>query len=352
MVVNRILNEVTDFYISSRDFNGISVTGLLSSRTLSWPDLQNILVQLIKDKKITLTFSSVFVNPHIKAFRDLPIEKQLKKLQKEQPQEICAYPNSSVIKTAVKIKSYDNRPFTKRLLLGEPQLEPIYFDLEVLEKYYNDPRYNFRFYDYGGGISISDKYYESKETAKRDKIFVQTFGVGYDQNMNRVIVVFLRYLSYLSPEHQQFWNIHKCTLECKMSKEYYTNSILGQWVNHCSIYQAFLMEQVVLNDMSKLMARPPLFRKTFEENRPREFSFFLRPTLKNYENFVHLLDKMISDNMNKDFFKIEIDNETIEAHSKGTLSILDQWLRKSVKAPDNKIFDEIIQPFKEVRKLR
>ena len=360
MLENWLLKRITDFYINSNDFNGIPISRLLQEVNLSWPELRDSLIELIKNDEITLTFSSVFVNPHIKAFKDLPIDQQVQKLQTESPDEICAYPTAIVIQSVINIDAYTNKPFTKRLLLGEPQLLPLFFDLEVLEKYYNDPRYNFRFYDYGGGISISDRYYESKETAKRDKIFLQTFGVGYDQNMNRVAVVFLRYLSNLSPEHQQFWNTHICALECKMSKEYYANSFLGQWVDHGSIYQAFLVEQVVINDMSKLMSRPPLFRETFEENRPREFSFFLRPTLKNYENFVHLLDKMIADNINKDFFHNEIPLEekikhpdgTIEARPKGTLSLLDEWLRKSVKVLDNKVFDEIIQPFKEVRKLR
>lgn len=357
---DRILRQITDFYIGSHDFNGISGIQLLRELKLPWPELLDSLIELIKDEKITLTFSSVVVNPHIKAFQDLPMSEQVQKLQSEGPEGICAYPTTSVIQSVVDVTTYRDRPFTKRLLLGEPQLQPVYFDLTVLGRYYADPRYDFEFWDYGGTISISTAHYESEDTAERDKVLLETFGLGYDSHKNRVIVVFLRYLSDLSPEHQQLWNTYILSAKCKMVEEYYRENILGEFVDHGSIYEAFLEEQVVINEMSQLMGRPPLFRKTFKDDRPKEFSVFLRPTLKNYLSFVHILDKMTADNISRDFFQNEVlleetirhSDGTIEIRPRATLALLEDWLQKRIRVEDHTVFDEIIQPLKEVRKLR
>lgn len=359
MQSNTILKDITDFYIGSRDFNGMPVTELLGRQGLPWPELQDSLIQLIKDEKITLTFSSIFINPHIKAFPDLSPSEQIKKLKSKKSESMCAYPTASVIQSVVDVTEYNDRPFTKRLLLGEPQLLPIYFDLTVLERYYEDPRYKFRFYDYGGSISISDSYYASEDIAERDKVFLKTFGLGYDSKKNRVVVVFLYYLSGLSPEHQRAWDTSSLSVKCQMADEYYRNSILGEWVEHGSIYQAFLKEQIVINEMSQLMGRPILFRETFSDDRPKEFSTFLRPTLKNYLNFVHLLDKLLSDNINKDFFQNEVPLEerirrsdgSVEVRPRGTLTLLDDWLRKKIRAKES-VFNKIIKPLKKVRNLR
>lgn len=139
--VDTILTEITDFYIRSHDFNGILVERLGKELNLSWTDLQALLSELITKQKITLTFGGLVGNPHIKRFRDLPVGEQVKNLQSEAPNTMCAYPTSSVIQSVVDVNTYNDKSFTKRLLLGEPQLEPVYFDLTVLEKYYADPRY-------------------------------------------------------------------------------------------------------------------------------------------------------------------------------------------------------------------
>jgi len=94
----------------------------------------------------------------------------------------------------VSLDRFQNKPFTRRLLLGEPQLKPAFFHFDVLERYYNDPRYSFQFEDNQGTISITDKHYRSKSMAAKDKVFIQTFGLGYTaspKSRDRVIVVYL-----------------------------------------------------------------------------------------------------------------------------------------------------------------
>ena len=91
-----------------------------------------------------------------------------------------------------------------------------------------------------------------------------------------------------------------------------------------------------------------------------EFSFFNSPTLVNYERFISVLDKMISDNINKDFFigKVEeyemvtISEGVVERRVKGTLKLMEEWLRKHYTLQDEKGYDKLMKPLKDVRKER
>ena len=358
-----ILKIVTDFYLKSSDFNGMpldTITGMLGNGDEAiTAQVTDAVVRLITEEKVTLTFSSIFVNPHIKAFADLPPLEQVERLLKEASSSICVYPTSQVVGSATDIGVYDDRPFTKRLLVGDPQLTPIYFDLHVLDTYYSDPRYLYSFNDYDGSISVSDDYFESKQMPERDQTLLQTFGIGYDSDRNRVVVVFLRYLSDLSPEHQRIWHAHTHLDECRMVYEYYQNSILAEWADCLSVYQAIMEEQKILNSLASLLRKPPLFRNTYDE-RPQGFSLLLRPTLKSYLEFIHLFDKMLSDNISKEFFAGDVSLEDqlqrkdgrVEVRQKGTLTLLEEWLRKTVRFPDEEPYTAIMEPLREVRRIR
>ena len=112
--------------------------------------------------------------------------------------------------------------------------------------------------------------------------------------------------------------------------------------------------------MCGLKNRPPLFRDSFEESRPREFAFLIRPTLNEFNDFVLLLDKMMSDNINRKFFSGEVEEQVervrpdgrIEVQSKGTIALLEEWLTKRFRTPDPKPKEELIDIFKEVRQKR
>ncbi len=70
-----------------------------------------------------------------------------------------------------------------------------------------------------------------------------------------------------------------------------------------SIFDAFIEELHHINEMCKLMSHPALFKDDFKDNnKPRELCFLIRPTLKQFNEFILLLDKMISENINRAFF--------------------------------------------------
>jgi len=357
----RIKQIVADFYISSADFNGITLNELGQRLSMHPANLRDQVAKLVGAGELTLAFASISENPYIKRFPDIAAEEQLERLDNEPSTKVCVYPVATLVQSLVDLTQYNERPFTKRLLLCEPQVYPIYFELAVLERYYSDPRFLFSFDDFIGSIGIKDAHYEDGSTNERDKTFLQTFGLGYDEKGNRVVVAFLRHLSRLTPDHQQYWRSFIVPSNCRMHKDLYVAAIEGGWVEHGSVYKAFVEEQRIINEMASLMGKQPLFRRTYDgEKRPKELSFFLRPTTQNYQDFVHLLDKLISENISKDFFSgdIPLETETVRKDGKvvvtqkGTLSLLDEWIRKHIRMRDENIYDEIIKPLRAVRELR
>lgn len=364
------LHRIRDFFVGSRDFNGIPLDALarelLQRHGLPAGQFRAHIRALVRNGKISLHFASHSQNPHIKRIPDLPIEEQLRRLdgylKDGDNDRVCAYPSADVIQMVLEVTEYAGRPFTKRLALGEAQLTPIFFDLDVLDKYFRDPRYRFEFHDFSGSISISNEHYAAADMPGRDKVLLDTFGIGYDADRNRVVVAYLRYLADLSPEHQQIWNAHVVDGPCQMNSDYELATIWGEWPRHVSAYQALLIEQSEINKLCDLIGKPPLFRETFDENRPREFAPTLRPTLLSLQGFIRVLDKMLSENINRDFFRGDIPLERdhqrpdgkVEVQRPGTLKLLQEWITTWYRpaGPEADVERDVIEPLRRVRQLR
>lgn len=354
------LDKITEFYLKSNGFNGISFRIL--NDEVGDDDLVKTLITLLENDYISIVFGDYHPNPHIKALRCESAEEQIEKAKSDKIHNSCVYPSQSHLSKLININDYSNKPYTLELALGHPQLDFRVFDLSVLEYYRNDPRYYYQNDDVRGHIYVNDEYYQSDEMPKSDKILVEHFGFSYDENQYRAVAVFLVYLSRLSPEHQQIWKAKELIGDYKLHPDYYKNTILGSWGDGISIFSAFIKELNLINMMSEAMARPGLFRTDFsDKNKPKNFTFLIRPTLSEFNDFISLLDKMLSDNINKSFFMDDVsyENETIRddgktiVQHKGTITILDDWLNKYY-CPSNvdDSFDIIIDPLKKIRKLR
>jgi len=179
------------------------------------------------------------------------------------------------------LKEFDAKYFSKQLALGEPQLAMRFFDIEILDSYFNNPRFDFKINDYSGSISCKyDEYYNTL-VRKEDDLYIKSFGIGYDEYGKRVAVVCLRYLNNLSEEQQSYWKNREVIGKCKVLEAYYINLVEGRWYFPNSLFSLFLGEQKCLNDLSEEIFKIKLFRETFEnEKRPKEFTFFFIPTTK------------------------------------------------------------------------
>ncbi|HMM78414.1 MAG TPA: hypothetical protein PKC65_00165 [Pyrinomonadaceae bacterium] len=358
-----ILRTAAEFYLKSGDFNGISALDLSSSLGVEWDDLRADLADLIQEDKIGVLHSDQDMNTHILRVGFPDASVQIEKLDTDDLFHTCVYPRPIYLETVVDTKHYENEPYKLDLANGEPQLAFRTFDLSVLEYYRNDPRYYYHTNDINGSISVKREYYESNQMPEHDQILLQTFGFAYDDDLNRGVAVFLRYLSDLSPEHQQIWKMKEVNGTYDLHPEYYRNTVLGAWGKHLPICSAFILELYVVNQMCAAMGRPPLFLTDYGpygEDRPQNFTFLVRPTLEEFNNFVLLLDKLLSDNINKKFFQNEVSYETetprydgkVVVSKKGTIQILEDWISKVFRPQDRTLIDTSIASLRKIRKLR
>lgn len=357
-VGQRILEEVTSYYLTSGDFNGISANFLSKRIGQSWQDLRAELSELVSQDLVGILYSDVEINTHIVRLGFEAKEVQIDKLKTEELFHTCIYPLEKYLSTVVDRNDYQGQPYRLELALGSPQLAFRSFDLNILEQYRNDPRYSYKNDDIRGTITVNDN-----SLAQADQILLQHFGFSYDKDLNRAVAVFVYDLAELSPEHQQIWKARQLVGKYELHPDFYRNSILGEWGEKISIFDALLHEMWVINQMAQAMERPPLFRHDYGEygeNKPPKLGFLVRPTLEEFNSFVHLLDRMLSDNIDKEFFRNEIPTETeltredgkIEVRQKGTLQLLDSWVRKFFRPTEWEPWDEAISTLKKVRKLR
>jgi hypothetical protein len=362
---SQLLARIVSSYLESRDFNGISLGALLK-------DKNGRALEIIKDliaRGDVEALSEESVNPHIKRLPAPPISRQLSYLANDGI--VCLYPSIKHMVRTLPGQVYRQRPFTRLLALGHPQLEPIFFHLNVLERYQSDPRYIFRFDGLDGHISVKETAYRSKEMGGADKVMLATFGLGTSSKGHRVITSYLRYLSALSPRHQQHWRSHQAYGKHKMEANYARRGLFGEWTKGVSIYEALLAELLHINKMCERIGLPPLFRNDFsgelakaERNaaldEPKGFGLLMKPTKKAFLDFAHVLDKVVSENINREFFAaqgIELDEQqTTGGHTivtaKGTLRLLEEWLTKRIRIHSENGPATIVAPLKEIRKLR
>jgi len=363
MTQSDILQEVSSFYLGSRDFNGIPAIQLEKKVGVAWGNLRPLLRQLIEQDLIGVLFGDIELNTHILRLGFPPKDTQISKLSTDELCHTCVYPRAKHLEKIVDSSLYANEPYKLCMALGEPQLAFRSFDLSVLESYRNDPRYFYKNDDINGSISVRIEYYESNRMAERDQVLLETFGFSYDENFNRAVATYIRYLADLSPEHQQIWKMRELSGDYKLHPDYFRNTIIGDWGEKVPIFSAFVNELYIINRMAEAMGRPPLFRKDYGEygeDRPQKLSFLVRPTLEEFNGFVLLLDKLLSDNINKSFFQDEVPYESeserkdgrIVVQPKGTLQILDDWVRKYIRTDNWELWDESIKTLREVRKLR
>ena len=335
-----LLATVINHYLNSGDFNGYRVTPNIDA---------GVIATLISDGKLELHCVDRHPNPSIRAF---PAEATNEQISKIHHLDGCLYPTPDLLRDH--IPSDIESPFTTMLAQGAAQFEFRAFDLSVLEFYRNDPRYNYTTDDIHGAISVKQ---EPSGLRASDEVFLQTFGYCYDDDTNRAVAVFLRYLHDLTPEHQRIWQAKLLDGKYYLHPDYYRTSILGEFPERLSIYDALLAEQQEINRMAQTSGKPPLFRRTYEPNlRPKGFGILIRPTQQAYDSFVHTLDKLMSENLNRDFFDGDLDLSETAVKQSGekitiqvpTVRLLEQRF-EGATSPNK---DRMLATFRRIRRLR
>lgn len=264
MAETPLLDAIATPFIESAKsdgFNGVVGSALLRIQR-NPQKLRTELSALVRDGRVAAVFSRLSVNIHIKRFPDISIEEQLKLLAVEPLGAFCLYPAASAVKTRVDLAAWQDRPFSKALLLTEPQLSFRAFDMAALERYVADPRYIVQFYDYMGSMSVADDYFRDIAHPERDKVSLQTFGLGFDERRYPYLVVFLRYLSALTAEHQQYWNSYLASGDIRISEPYFRSSFEGEFWTNRSVRHAIVEEMRLIRVLTEaIWGRPPVSRR-------------------------------------------------------------------------------------------
>ena len=213
-----ILRVVASYYLDSGDFNGTPIIRLIQEIGVDWNKMWPALQELIDEDAIGVLFSDLELNTHILRLGFPPKEVQISKLDTDDFFHTCVYPRPGYLHKVVNASRYVGEPYKLCLALGEPQLAYRSFDLSVLEMYRNDPRYLYSADNISGSICVRSEYVESNQIYERDQVLLETFGFAYDENLNRAVASYVRYLADLSPEHQQIWKAKELTGNFKLSR--------------------------------------------------------------------------------------------------------------------------------------
>ena len=152
-----------------------------------------------------------------------------------------------------------------------------------------------------------------------------------------MIISFPRYLSSLSKSQQNLWESYEITNPsnlCKIYKPYWDNIMEGSWSFPQSLASGILNERTYINKFWKEIFGEGLFQNDFTiEELPPYFSFLFLPTNRSLGNFIHLMDKLFSDQLNSKHLKnliykgkkgYKIITEEIDSQI-GSLKALELW---------------------------
>lgn len=345
----KILDEITDYYLNSKDFNGLSL------RNLNTKDI-NLLEELIDEESIEILSCRFVINPHIRMYNLNVSREEQKEELKDNINSCVLYPSKKYLDT---LNLSNHKPFTEILMKGSNHLDLIFFKMDILESYFQDPRYHIFFGDYRGTIVTRDKY----TLGNYDDIeYIKDFGIAYSksENRERCIGVFIGDLSDLSLYDQMKWKKYMLPNQENyyINSSFYKNTILGQWTDKISVYDAILDEMKLINKLCNNMKLPKLFKIEFSnesyEERPDYYRMMFLPTLKNYHDFVMVLEKMFVDNINVDTFKAKgVGLKTVNPYDKkgkkASIRMFSEWLDLNIINGDMK---PIIQVLKDIRKER
>lgn len=376
-IKDKLLNEIIKQYQNSYDYNGIPTYTLkfpifdnkfnfrnetelneeVFNKDISILEYKKYLIELLEEDKIEILSTNIVPNPMIKAYelnipKDIQIDEILNNFN-----NIVIYPTINSLKNS---NCKENKVFTKRIAMGEAKLKILFFKVEIVQEYCDNPQYSVRFDGYRGYIVLNDEYCNENEKIE----YIQDFGIAYSKKdpNKRAIGVFLDDLAKLSESDQLKWYIklQKQQNDFVINRGFYENLVIGNWINNVSIYDALLDEMKIINKMCQKMHVPKLYKEEFDINddRIKDYRIIFLPTLKNYWDFLLVIEKMFVNNINTETFTkgdgttkniTELREEN--GDKKGSIKLFEEWLNLNIIGK-NSIQNDIIDPLKKIRKIR
>ena len=138
------------------------------------------------------------------------------------------------------------------------------------------------------------------------------------------------------------------------------NAILGAFVTTHWVFDAMLEEMEIINQQCEAIGLPPLFNHIYRiscNERPDGYGNILLPTLKNYYDFVLVMEKLLVHNISIKTFQKDvgiiraINRKNEDGSDKGSLVMFKEWIEQNVRASFD-VDTVIMAPLKKIRKIR
>ena len=348
-----LLDEVIKRYLHSGDFNGLYV----DAETLDRP----VASKLVEDGLVEVVAEEDFINPHIRPWPSRrSIESQVASIDRlnDETYGLCLYPKAQALKAVRTPKRYAHQPFSQAMAKGRGTLELAYFRFDVLEQYRNDPRFLFKFEDFGADATIGDEAFLDDEESEEDKTGLQHVGFaydlsGYDPNdadspIIRRVCVFYGDLAKLTPTHQQRWKTYQVDETGLHPHPVWMTQQMGHWPDGFGPFERLLFEMACLNELHERAFGKPLLRTT---DRPRDFGWILRPSQHEWDTFIQQLDKLLSENLSHDALDLRgVPRKDDVGQNIGSLNRLAALL--SSRGVSESAVKDVLKPLRDVRQAR
>lgn len=251
--------------------------------------------------------------------------------------------------------------YTQQLNNGKCPYTLIYFEIDLLRNIIDKAIYSISNNSFKYNISIITEYDNDKTVDEKFKFTLDNVGLGFDENNERIFAVLLKELSKLHPEMQKRFCVYEVKKKTYVDPSYIKSMNDGEWSDP-PVFSAVLYQIKQINNICA--DNETLFKSDYEKKPPIEFNILVLSTKKEYDNFIKIFDIIISDNINKKFFKgklelIDFSNEDgTKKNEKGTITLFKEWLGEIGVSPDiikktikiiNKIRSERAKPSHNIR---
>ena len=161
---NELLNYITERYLTSYDFNGIAIYNMPSFDTED-------LVSLIREGLVFVIADQDDINIHINRYNCYS-DKESQIAFVRSGNGFAIYPSITHLAT---LDIREEKPFTAMIARGAEQYRVMYFAVDALELYVNNPQYIIWDCGYRGNICVRDNASEDVLHSE----FIKDFGVAY-----------------------------------------------------------------------------------------------------------------------------------------------------------------------------
>jgi hypothetical protein len=352
---DELLSLIRGRYMNSPDFNGFHIHG---------PEVthqRKPAVELVRMGLVQVVSNQDYPNIHIRPWASKrSMEDQVQDLKSLRARDygICLYPTQAGMKGVRLPRRFADRPFARAMAMGKGTLELAYFSVEVLEQYRNDARYLFAFGDFGAAMTLSDEAFEDPTEPEMDSVFLNHIGFAYDisdydQNVPdspvvRRVTVFHCDLVTLTPGHQQRWKTYLVPDQGLEPHPAWWNSQMGKWQDGVGPFERLFLELKTINKLTMKAFGAELFASV---DRPGELGWLLRPSQREWDEFVSQLDKLLSENLQHSFFsRVGIARQDPQGQMFGSLNRLLLFMERHGVSKERA--QVVLKPLREVRHAR